>query len=101
MTPVDPTYPRFTYDEDADAIQLYLTGPIGPGEVARSALVPLVRAGLGGSIIVDVDEGEQALGVEFLGVSRLFTTEALEGFRANRSPFATGAWPPTPPTQAS
>jgi uncharacterized protein YuzE len=76
---------RYTYDEVADAIYLYLVDTIAPDQTRRSEFIPLeIR---GASLIAALDEAGNALGIEFLGASRLFTAEALEGFRAGRTPF--------------
>jgi uncharacterized protein YuzE len=76
---------RFTYDEIADAVFIYMVDEIATGEAKRSALVPLEVPGA--SILVELDEGDRALGVEILGASRMFTAEALAGFRVGRSEF--------------
>lgn len=69
---------RYTYDSEADAIFIYLVDEIGGGEVARSAWVPLRMSGA--SITASVDADGNALGIEFLGASHLFTAEALAAF---------------------
>lgn len=79
--------PTYTYDETADAVYLYLAGPVGFGELARSQLVPWGRAGLGASITLCLDHSGAPRGLEFLGVSKMFTAEAIEGFREGRTPF--------------
>ena len=83
----EPPPPIFTFDETADAVHLYLAGPIEFGELARSRLVPWGRAGLGASTILCLDHSGSPRGLEFLGVSKMFTAEAIEGFREGRTPF--------------
>ena len=76
---------RYTYDEDADAVFLYLVDAIARGQACRGAMVPLeIR---GASISVSLDDAGHALGIEFLGVSELFTPKAIEAIRAGRSTF--------------
>jgi len=75
---------KYTYDADADAVFLYLVDHIGRGEAVRSALVDLYVDS--GAVNVELDGDGHALGVEFLGASKLFTEEAIAGFRAGRSP---------------
>jgi uncharacterized protein YuzE len=69
---------RYTYDDAADAVFIYLVDDIKSGEVVRSAWLPLRVAGA--SITASLDAGGRTLGLEFLGASRLFTPETLEGF---------------------
>jgi len=83
----EPPDLSFTYDETADAVYLYLAGPIGPGELVRGQLVPWGRAGLGVSVVLDLDRSGTPRGLEFLGVSKLFTAEVIEGFLEDRTPF--------------
>lgn len=63
---------------------VYLAGPIGAGELARSQLV---LAGRGASVIIGLDHYGQPRGIEFLGITKLLTTEAIELLREGRSPF--------------
>lgn len=79
---------RYTYDEEANAVYLYLVDSVGRGEAKRSSVVPLELRGA--SITVDFDDGGHALGIEFLGASSLFTAEALNAIRAGRSPVGEG-----------
>ena len=76
---------RYTYDEEADAVFLYLVEHIDFGEVRRSAAVDLDLRGA--SIIVVVREDGTPLGIEFLGASRFFTAEALDAIGRGRAPF--------------
>jgi len=76
---------RYTYDEEADAVFLYLVDHIGAGEAARSRMVDL-HVHLG-AVNVELDRDGRAVGVEFLGASKIFTEDAIAGFRAGRSPF--------------
>ncbi len=70
---------RVTFDEDADAAFVYLSGEIGFGDVARSQWVPIRFQG--GSMIVVYDDQGAALGIEFLGCSRQFTAAMLDALR--------------------
>lgn len=72
---------RYTYDEQADAAYLYLVEEIRPGEVKRSAWVPLSMKGA--SIMVSLSEDGDALGIEFLGVSQLFSPAAIDALRSD------------------
>jgi hypothetical protein len=76
---------RFTYDEVADAVFIYLAEEIGRGEAKRSSLLPfdLKRA----SMVVVLGEDDRALGLEILGASRVFTEPALNALREGRTPF--------------
>ena len=76
---------KYTYDEVADAVFLYLVDQIDFGEVKRSSMVDLYVPGA--SMCVDLDATGRALGIEFLGVSNLFTAETIEGLRLGRTPF--------------
>jgi len=64
-----------TYDEVADAAFIYITDPIGAGEVVASGTLsrPLERA----AVTVSFDAADRVLGIELLGVSRLLRPEAL------------------------
>lgn len=67
---------RFTYDVEADAAYLYLIDEISRGQVRRSAWVPVRLEDA--ALTVDFDEHGQALGVEILGASRIFTPAMLD-----------------------
>lgn len=66
---------RFTYDSEADAVYLYLVDEIHSGQVKSSQLVPLRIKGA--SATVSFDESDRALGVEFLGASKLLSGDLL------------------------
>lgn len=66
---------RMTYDLDADAAYIYLTDPIGPGEVDRTTV--LGHRFDCASVNVDLDVQNRVLGIELLGVSRLLRPEAI------------------------
>jgi hypothetical protein len=81
--------PRYTHDAVADAVFLYLVDSVERGAARSSRFVPVSIEGA--SVTVVLDEAGRALGVEFLGASKLFSQDALEGFR--RGP---GAFTPEP-----
>lgn len=74
---------RFTYDPSVDAVYLYLVDAIGRGEVAKDVLVHLPIPMT--SISVSTDSSGRALGVEFLGASRLLGPQLLAALLAERS----------------
>lgn len=76
---------RYTYDDQADAVFLYLVPAIRPAQARRSAPVPLEIPGA--SMVVLLDEAGQALGIEFLGASVMFKASALKAFRSGHSQF--------------
>ena len=60
---------RMTYDPEADAAYIYVTDPIGRGEVVSGA--HLHHHFDSASVNVDLDDQNRLLGIELLGVSRL------------------------------
>ena len=76
---------KYTYDADADAVFLYLVPSISFGQVTRSAFVPVAIKGA--SVTVSLDESGRALGIEFLGASKLFSTVGLAAWENGRTPF--------------
>jgi uncharacterized protein YuzE len=74
----------YTYDAEANAVYLYLAPPGEAGYVKSSAFVEVRIPN--GSLIVSLDEAGNAMGIEFLGASNVFSREALEGFKAGKTP---------------
>ena len=68
---------KVTYDPAADAAFIYLVDVIRPGQIVQSQMCDLeIREG---AVILALDAGQQLLGIEILGASRLLPPEVLAG----------------------
>ena len=67
---------RVTHDAGADIAYLYLK-PIRPGESARQHVVE-DEATPAGDVILDFDEDDRLIGIEFLTASKQLPPELLE-----------------------
>ncbi len=67
---------RITYDPAADAAYIYLRGPIGRGEVAKTEIADVDI--LSGSVNLDFDGAGKLIGIELLGAKSFVSDDVLQ-----------------------
>ena len=81
---------RFTYDEIADAMYIYLVDPIAPGQAVDT--LPLETERGHKEMFIDVDANGKILGIEIQGASRVLGAGALVQRPASRPPLVRRVW---------
>lgn len=68
-----------TYDEESDAVSLWLVDEIEAGASKRQSVVS--ATGLHETVVLDFDEDDRILGIEILGARRVLRPETLAALR--------------------